>query len=481
MDAGEFETCYRAVQSRDPRFDGWFFTAVTSTGIYCRPSCPAITPRRKNVRFYPSAAAAQGAGFRACRRCRPEAVPGSPEWDRRADIAGRAMRLIADGVVDREGVTGLARRLGYSERQLHRRLVDSVGAGPLALARSQRARTARLLIETTPLPLTQVAFGAGFASVRQFNDTVREVFGATPTELRRSRRRQSEVGPGAVAIRLSRRDPFDAAGLWGFLAARAVPGVEETVDGTYRRTLDLPRGAGVVSLRPAPHHVEALMRLEDLRDLTAAVQRCQRLLDLDADPVAVDGVLGADPILAPLVIARPGKRVPGTVEGDELAIRAILGQQVSVAGARTLAARLVVAAGAPLAAPDGTLTHRFPTAEALSRHLSEGRNGLGLTGARRATLARVAGALATGDLALDPGVDRDEAVTALGRTPGVGPWTTAYVAMRALGDPDAFPAGDLGLRKALAALGGTAQPARWRPWRAYAAHHLWDPISTRRT
>jgi len=475
VDAGEFENCYRAVQSRDPRFDGWFFTAVTSTGIYCRPSCPAITPRRANVRFYPSAAAAQGAGFRACRRCRPEAVPGSPDWDRRADIAGRAMRLIADGVVDREGVSGLARRLGYSERQLNRRLLDSVGAGPLALARSQRARTARILIETTSLPLAQVAFGAGFASVRQFNDTVRQVFGATPSELRRSGRYEPEVGPGAVAIRLSRRQPFDGAALWRFLAARAVPGVEEVVGDTYRRTLDLPRGAGVVSLRPAAHHVDALVRLEDLRDLTAAVQRCRRLLDLDADPVAVDAILGDDPALRPLVAAAPGKRVPGTVDGDELAIRAVIGQQVSVSCARALAGRLAAARGEPLAAPDGGLTHRFPSAAALAAS----GDRMGLTGPRHLALVRLTTALTSGDLALDPGVDRHEAQARLAAIPGIGPWTTAYIAMRALGDPDAFPGADHGIRRALAALGASAQPSRWRPWRAYAAHHLWDSLTTR--
>ena len=229
----DFELCYRAVRSRDARFDGWFFVGVTSTGIYCRPSCPAVTPKRANVRFYPSAGAAQSGGFRACKRCRPDATPGSPEWNGRADLVGRAMRLIADGVVDREGVKGLARRLCYTERHLHRMLVAEVGAGPIALARARRAHTARLLIETTGLPITEIAFAAGFASIRQFNDTVRAVFAATPTELRRARRNvpTRRPAPGSIALRLPYRAPFDGDGLFGFLGDRAVPGIEELVDG----------------------------------------------------------------------------------------------------------------------------------------------------------------------------------------------------------------------------------------------------------
>ena len=480
MTVGDFEQCYRAVQSRDPRFDGWFFTAVTSTGIYCRPSCPALTPRRANVRFYPTAAAAQGAGFRACRRCRPEAVPGSPDWDRRADLAGRAMRLIADGVVDREGVAGLASRLGYSQRHLHRQLIESVGAGPLALARAQRARTARLLIETTELTFAQVAFGSGFASVRQFNDTVRQVFAATPSVLRAAGRRgRHQPAPGTIAVRLTHRQPFDADGLWAFLAARAVPGVEclDPASRTFRRSLDLPRGGGTVALRPAAAWVDATFRLDDLRDLAAAVQRCRRLLDLDADPVAVDAQLGADAALSPLVAARPGLRVPGTVDGDELAVRALLGQQVSVAGARTLAGRLVAQIGVPLPGPDGDLTHLFPTAAAVSEWAAGGVGGL--PDSRRRALGALAHALAVGDLALDPGVDRAAAEATLRRLPGIGPWTTAYVAMRALGDPDMFPASDLGIRTALGALDGAGDPTRWRPWRSYAAQHLWASLPPR--
>src|SRR5215207_618159 len=364
----DFEHRYRAVRGRDVRFDGWFYVAVTSTGIYCRPSCPAATPKRSNVRFYPTAAAAQYAGFRACKRCRPEAVPGSPEWDTRADIVARAMRLIADGVVDRDGVAGLARGLCYTERHLHRLLSAEVGAGPLALARARRAHTARLLIETTDLPITEVAFAAGFTSIRQFNDTIREVFAVTPRELRRARGHRSETVPGEISLRLPFRTPLDAEGLLHFLGRRAVPGVEAFDGETYRRTLRLPHGAGTVALSDGGEHVRCVLRLENLRDLGTAVQRCRRLLDLDADPIAVADVLGSDPLLDALVRRSPGRRVPGSVDGAELAFRAVLGQQVSVAGARTLAGRLVARCGEPLpeSLAGDDLTHLFPEPDALA-------------------------------------------------------------------------------------------------------------------
>jgi AraC family transcriptional regulator of adaptative response / DNA-3-methyladenine glycosylase II len=475
-----FEQCYRAVRSRDARFDGWFVTAVSSTGIYCRPSCPAVTPKRANVRFLPSAAAAQRAGFRACKRCRPDASPGSPEWNVRADVVGRAMRLIADGCVERDGVTGLAQRLGFSERHVHRQLVAELGAGPLALARAQRAQTARLLIETTALPFTEVAFAAGFPSIRQFNETVRQVFATTPTDLRRAARGRDPQtnGVATLTLRLRHRVPFDAAGLLAFLGARAVPGVEAWADETYRRVLALPHGTGVVALSPAADHVRCELRLADLRDLAAAVQRCRRLLDLDADPVAVAEALEADPLLAPLVRRDPGRRVPGAVDGAELAVRAVLGQQVSVAGARTLAGRLTNALGAPLATPEGALTHAFPTAEAIA---ATDPAALPVTRSRARALVSLCGALAEGTLALHPGADRAATRERLSTLPGIGPWTTEYVAMRALGDPDAFPATDLGVRRALEQLGEPADPAavaqRWRPWRAYAVQHLWASLS----
>ncbi len=480
----DFDQCYRAVRSKDGRFDGWFVTGVTSTGIYCRPSCPAVTPKRANVRFLPSAAAAQRAGFRACKRCRPDASPGSPEWNVRADVVGRAMRLLADGCVEREGVAGLARRLGYSERHLTRQLVAELGAGPLALARAQRAQTARLLIETTTLPFTDVAFAAGFPSIRQFNETVREVFATTPTALRRGARRNGHGGGGAtIALRLRYRPPLDAAGLLGFLGMRAVPGVEAWDGRAYRRVLTLPHGLGVAELAPAADgdHVDCALRLADLRDLAAAVQRCRRLLDLDADPLAVADALGADPLLGPLVERAPGRRVPGAVDGAELAVRAVLGQQISVAGARTLAGRLTAALGAPLPEPDAALTHAFPSAQALA---AADPTTLPLPRARAHALVTLCGALADESLALDPGADRDAARERLLSLPGIGPWTAEYVAMRALGDPDAFPATDLGVRRALDRLGvagdphaATARAERWRPWRAYAVQHLWASLT----
>jgi AraC family transcriptional regulator of adaptative response / DNA-3-methyladenine glycosylase II len=470
------ERCYRAVASRDARFDGWFVTAVRTTGIYCRPSCPARTPLRTNVSFHPTAAGAQAAGFRACRRCRPDAVPGSPEWDARADVVARAMRLIADGEVERAGVRGLADRLGYSERQLHRLLTAELGVGPLALARAQRAHTARLLLETTRLPVAEVAFAAGFASIRQFNDTVREVFGTTPSTLRPATPRADGGAPGWLTLRLAARAPFAPDEVLLFLGAHAVPGLEEWDGTTFSRVLDLPHGPAVVRLSPAPGGapaVTARLQLTELRDLGPAVTRCRRMLDLDADPAAVDELLGADPALAPLVAAAPGRRVPASPDAAETAVRAVLGQQVSIAGARTLTARLVARAGRPLAEPVGTLTAAFPRpAELAGADLA----GVGLTGARARTVTTLATALAAGTVHLGPGADRDDARRGLLALPGIGPWTAALVALRGLGDPDVWLPGDLALRRSLAALGSSDADAagRWRPWRSYAVMHLWS-------
>jgi AraC family transcriptional regulator of adaptative response / DNA-3-methyladenine glycosylase II len=481
----DFAARYRAVRGRDSRFDGWFFTAVTSTGIYCRPSCPATTPRPEHVRFFPTAAAAQEAGFRACKRCIPGAVPGSPAWDLKADLAGRAMRLIADGVVEREGVPGLARHLGYSERQLRRHLLADLGAGPLALARAQRAHVARLLLETTDLPVTDVAFAAGFGSLRQFNATIREVFGSAPTELRAAPR-SGGAGPGGrIVLRLARREPFAWDALLAFLAARAVPGVEEAVGGSFRRSLRLPHGPAVVELSDDGDAVRATLALADPRDLGPAVARCRRLLDLDADPVAVAEALGGDPLLGALVRAVPGRRSPGTVDGPELAIRAVLGQGVSVAAARSLVGQLVAAHGTPLPAAHGGVTHLFPAAADLAAAdlAAADLAALPVPAARRAAVGRVAAAVADGVLDLAAGADRGDAVRRLLGIRGVGPWTAAYVAMRALGDPDAFPPGDAALRRAITALGGPSDAGgiaelapRWRPWRAYAVHHLWASL-----
>ncbi|WP_145779014.1 DNA-3-methyladenine glycosylase 2 family protein [Micromonospora taraxaci] len=475
----DFERCYRAVDSRDQRFDGWFYTGVTSTGIYCRPSCPAITPKRQNVRFFPSAAAAQGAGLRACRRCRPDAAPGSPQWDIRADVVGRAMRLIADGVVDRAGVPGLASRLGYTERHLHRMLSAEMGAGPLALARAQRAQTARILIETTDLGMAEIAFAAGFGSVRQFNDTLREVYASAPSDLRTARgRQQAATGAGTITLRLAYRPPLHAQALLDFLAVRALPGVDEVRDGTYRRGLRLPHGIGEVALTPADGHVAATLRLTDLRDLAPAVARCRRLLDLDADPTAIDATLAADPALARAVAAEPGVRLPRAVDGFEMAVRAVVGQQVSVTAAqKTLTRLLTHQVDHEVDEADGDRMRGFLSAEEL---LGLPDSGFGMPSARRETLRGLARVVADGALDLAPGVDREEAVRQLVALPGIGPWTANYLAMRALGDPDILLSTDLAVRRGAAALGlpdtqktldGYAE--RWRPWRSYATIRLW--------
>ncbi|MGW1200924.1 DNA-3-methyladenine glycosylase 2 family protein [Streptomyces sp. NPDC002536] len=474
---------YQAVRSKDARFDGAFFTAVRTTGIYCRPSCPAVTPKRENVCFYPSAAAAQGAGFRACRRCRPDAVPGSAEWNVRADMVGRAVRLIGDGVVDREGVAGLADRLGYSSRQVHRQLTQELGAGPVALARAQRAHTARTLLQTTDLPVTEIAFAAGFASVRQFNDTIREVYAATPSALRaRPGRHAGAREPAAgIPLRLAHRGPYAADEIFGFLQRRVIPGIEETTGApgarTYRRTLRLPYGTGIAEVHEPRHGgdgawLDCRLHLTDPRDLSTAVQRVRRLFDLDADPWAVAERLGADPRLRALVAARPGLRSPGAADAEELAVRAVLGQQVSVAAAAGLGGTLVAAYGKPLAAPDGGLTHVFPDPGTLA---GAALDELGMPDSRRRALRAVAEALAEGTVRLDPGADRDDAQQKLLALPGIGPWTAGYIRMRALGDPDVFLQGDAGVRHGLAAVGAApADAAAWGPWRSYAVHHLWN-------
>jgi AraC family transcriptional regulator of adaptative response / DNA-3-methyladenine glycosylase II len=478
----DFDRCYRAVESRDARFDGWFITAVKTTGIYCRPSCPTpVRPKRENVHFYPTAAAAQLAGFRACKRCRPDASPGSPEWNVRSDLVGRAMRLIADGTVDRDGVAGLARRLAVSERHLHRLLLSELGAGPLAIARAQRVQTARVLIETTDLPFTEVAFAAGFESIRQFNDTVREVFALTPSELRAAGRRRGDIADGALTLRLPYRPPLDWSALSGWLRVRALPGVAEVNGRVYRRTLRLPHGGGIVTLEPIDAHIRCMLRLESMADLTSAVRQCRRLLDLDADPLSVVEVLSRDRRLSRIVKKRPGLRAPGAVDGTELAIQAILGQQVSLAAARTLATRLVTAHGDVIKIADPTLTHLFPGADSIAEaDLSK----LGVPATRRATLRALARAVAGGTLALDPGADRAETHQQLMRLPGIGEWTAGYIVMRALGDPDTFLASDLGIKKAGARLGLGGNPralaehaAAWRPWRSYATHQLWATLS----
>ena len=485
MDIEDTEACYRAVKSRDRRFDGVFYTAVTSTGIYCRPSCPAITPQRRNVRFYRTAAAAQAAGFRACKRCLPDATPGSPDWDVAADVAGRAMRLISDGVVEREGVEGLARRVGYTTRHLGRDLTAELGAGPLALARARRAQTARVLVETTAMPFADVAFAAGFASVRQFNDTVREVYAATPTELRaRPRsRRDAAASSGELELRLAVRAPYAAREMLAFLAAHGVPGVESWGPNWYARTLRLPHGPGRVVLElddgvADRGHVRCRLQVDDLRDVAAAVERCRRLVDADADPLTVEDALSGDPLLARLVRARPGLRVPGHVDGDEVAIRTVIGQQVSVAAATTVTRRLVEQLGEPYGESGERL---FPTAEAVAGHDPE---SLPMPRSRGHALVGLCRALADDAVPLDRSLDRAEVRARLLALPGIGPWTADYIALRALGHPDVFLPTDVGVRNALAGLGVDSaeqthlveRSAAWAPWRSYALLHLWSSL-----
>lgn len=476
--------CVRAVQTKDARFDGQFVTGVTSTGIYCRPSCPARTPAPRNMRFYPDAAAAHRDGFRACKRCLPDASPGSSDWNVRADVVARAVRLIRDGLLERSDVPSLARSLGYSPRHLERVMREEVGAGPLGLARAQRAQVARTLIERTDLPFSEITWAAGFGSIRTFNETVQAVYGAPPRELRaraagsRSPRSGEGVGYTEIPVRLAFRPPLAPRQLFGHLAATAVPGVEEWTGEAYRRTLRLPHGHGLLALRPpsaTARHIDGTVHLTDLRDLTAAVQRARWLLDLDADPQTVDSLLAADPLLGPHVTRAPGRRVPRTVDPHELALRVVVGQQVSTAAARTLTARVVAALGEPIQDPEGRLTHLFPPPAAWS---GAREDLLRLPAGRRRTIRTLATALDDG-LDLGPGADWSDARHELSRIDGLGPWSIESIAMRALGDPDAFPSTDLGVRTAARGLSLRTRQAlveraqRWRPWRAYAAQHLW--------
>jgi AraC family transcriptional regulator of adaptative response / DNA-3-methyladenine glycosylase II len=484
------EHCYRAASSRDGRFDGAFVTAVTTTRIYCRPSCPAMTPKRNHMRFYPTPAAAQNAGFRACKRCRPDAAPGSAEWNIRADVVARAVRLIGDGMVEREGVSGLAGRLGYSVRQLHRLIVAELGTGPLQLALAHRVQSARTLLETTEMAVSDVAWASGFGSIRQFNDRIRDVYALSPTELRRRAPAVRDAAGGdpvgSVTVRLAYRPPLQLETILAYIGRRAIPGVESYDGSTYMRVLRLPHALGIASVHAAgsgPDRrgrastraaVTCSLRLQDMRDFSAAVSRLRRLLDLDADPEAVSSALARSDALGPLVCRHRGLRVPGAVDGPEMAARAVLGQQISVAGARTLGGRLAARLGEPLPEPVGPLTRAFPSAEAIA---AANPADMPLPSGRSTALQSVATAIAEGRLRLDPGADRDEMESRLLGTPGVGPWTASYVRMRGLGDPDVFLPTDLGVRKGMQVLqdGGSvvADPESWRPWRSYATFHIW--------
>lgn len=474
-----FAERYRAIQSRDRRFDGQFVTAVRSTGIYCRPSCPARTPREANVTFYATSAAAHEAGYRACKRCLPEAAPGSPLWDVRGDVVARAMRLIADGVVDREGVPGLARRLGYSPRHLTRVLTTELGAGPLALARAHRAHTARALLVGTDLSSADVAFSAGFSSIRQFTETIGEVFGMPPRELRarRSRASGAEASPGEIDLALPVRGPIDTTGLFGWMRAHAIPGVEVGDDRSFARVVRLPGGPGWFEVRLADDgRLRLRARLTALADLGTLIARVRRLFDLDADPLAVDTELSRHPELAAAVAAIPGVRVPGAIDAGEMLLRAMIGQQISVASARTMQGRLTAELGESVTIGPEPLT-LFPDAAAIADRGLEVLRG---PGARMRAIVGVAEALADGSLTLGPGDDGVEQRERLLALRGVGPWTADYVRMRVLGDPDVLLPGDVAARAGAAALGLPSDPAgftewsaRLAPWRSYAMAHYW--------
>ncbi|MBA0047056.1 Ada metal-binding domain-containing protein [Mycobacteroides sp. LB1] len=471
----EAEACYRAVQSRDTRFDGQFYTAVRTTGIYCRPSCPAITPKRQNVSFHPTAASAQAAGYRACRRCLPDAAPGSPLWNIKSDLAIRAMRLIGDGVVERDGVDGLSRALGYSSRQLNRVLLGELGAGPLALARANRATTARLLIQRTDLSMSDIAFAAGFSSIRQFNDTIAAVFATTPSKLRTEVPRKDTAAaapiPGGVSLKLPLRLPHNVAWSTWLLEHHCARGVEDFSDGRYTRALRMPHGPVIATLTVSTDQVRADLQLTDMRDLAPSVARLRHLLDLDADPAAVDDALLSNPALAPLVADAPGVRVPGTVDGSELLLRTMIGQQISVAAANTATGSLVAALGEQVTDTTGRVTHLFPTADAVA---AAGAGVMAGPAARIEAVIRAAESLAAGKLELHHGMTATDLRRQLLDIKGIGPWTADYVVMRQLADPDVLLEHDLVLRRGAAAEGIDIAAARGcSPWRSYVSMHLW--------
>lgn len=477
----DFWQQYRAIESRDTRFDGQFVTAVATTKIYCRPSCPARTPKPANVSFYPTSAAAHEAGYRACKRCLPEAVPGTPAWNLRSDVAARAMRLISDGEIDRVGVPGLALRLGYSTRQLGRILHHELGAGPLALARASRAQTARTLLTATDLALSDVAFASGFNSIRQFNETVQEIYDLSPSQLRHRSRTLSHAStaagsPTSLSLTLPARMPYDD-GIFSFLRARAVNGVEQGDPASYARLLRLPGGEGWFKAEPGPRGLDVSVTVEQLKDLPVLLSRIRRLFDLDADPAAIDDVLSADPVLETRVQQYPGIRLPGAVDPQEILIRAMVGQQITVAAATGILDTLSVL-GEPSRLGRPGHSRLFPTAAALADGAGPLLKG---PARRRSSLLAVSAALADGSLRIGVADTPGELAEKLLPLPGIGPWTVRYVAMRVLGATDIHLDNDAAVRTGFARLSGrTADPRettawceQFSPWRSYATMHLW--------
>jgi AraC family transcriptional regulator, regulatory protein of adaptative response / DNA-3-methyladenine glycosylase II len=477
--------CYRALRTRDSRFDGRFFVAVRTTGIYCRPICPARTPRPENIVFYPTAAAAHEAGYRPCLRCRPETAPDLAAWRGTANTVSRALALIEGGALDADDVDALAGRLGIGERQLRRLFRDHLGASPIAVAQTRRVLLAKQLLHETQLPITDVALAAGFGSIRRFNETFQTLFGRPPGALRRAGATAIPPRRGEVTLLLRCRPPYDWPAMLSFFAARAIAGIEVVRDGSYARTFTIDGAQGeVVVARASADALRATIRLPRLQSLPGIIARLRQLFDLAADPSAIAAQLSEDPLLAPLVAARPGLRVPGAWDGLELAVRAVLGQQVTVAAARRLLGRLVARCGEPLRTPSSIegLTHVFPAAAAITE---AGVRDLGVPRSRMQTLVAVASAMHTNPRMLERGAPLESTLTAFRGIAGVGEWTTEYVAMRQLRATDAFPAGDAGLLRALSTRLGrratkvelAAVAERWRPWRAYAAQHLWTSLS----
>jgi AraC family transcriptional regulator, regulatory protein of adaptative response / DNA-3-methyladenine glycosylase II len=479
----DHDACYRAISTRDARFDGRIFIAVRTTGIYCRPICPARTPKRENVSFYPTASAAQQAGFRPCLRCRPESSPDLAVWRGTANTVSRALALIAEGGLDGEAVDALAERLGVGERHLRRLFRQHLGATPIAVAQTRRVLFAKQLIAETTMPMAEVALASGFSSIRRFNATFRTLFQRPPRELRRSCAADCErTAAEGITLILPYALPYDWEAMIGFLAARAIPGIE-VADGNqrYRRSIALDHAQGVISIERDDRErgLQATIRFPRIASLAAIVSRVRRVFDLGADPQAIGQDLSRDPTLAPLIARRPGLRVPGAWDGFETAVRAVLGQQITVAAGLKLAAKLVSVCGDPLDPSWANgLTHTFPTPIKI---MAADLQSLGMPAARMQTLSALAAAAAA-----EPGLFRTSqalqaAVARLRLLRGIGEWTAQYIAMRTLREPDAFPASDIGLMRALTPVEGRrpsaievlARAEAWRPWRAYAAQHLW--------
>lgn len=476
----DHDACHRAISARDARFDGKLFTGVKTTGVYCRPVCPARTPRSENVVFFPSAAAAQEAGFRPCLRCRPEAAPDLAAWRGTSNTVSRGLALIELGALDDGDVAALSDRLGVGERHLRRLFKQHLGASPVAVAQTRRVLLAKQLIHETDLPLAEVALASGFGSIRRFNETFAQLFGRPPTALRRAGAASSASASGEVTVQLRYRAPYDWPAMLEFLNARAIPGVERVTAEAYARTIDIGGQVGVVEVRPGQGDaLQAQIRFPALSALPKIIAQLRRLFDLAADPEVIAAHLAEDPALAALVAARPGLRAPGAWDGFELAVRAVLGQQITVSAAIGLAGKLVRAYGRELPEPQGGLTHVFPEPAALA---DANLASLGMPGKRAAALSSLAQAVLQNPEIFSPGRDLDEAVAALRALPGIGEWTAQYIALRLLREPDAFPGADIGLMRAMADETGArpsakellARAERWRPWRAYAAQHLWS-------